>query len=74
MFSIGSYLSQIKSGSTDKPEEKITGVVLAQTPEKPSSSSKDYTQLIRNNETKDRVIQSTIAETKPLRSRTAAIN
>jgi SNW domain-containing protein 1 len=71
MFSIASYLSQIKSASenpaeSSQPTEK-TSVIVAPTPQKASST--DYTQLIRNNETKARIVQATINETKPLRGR-----
>lgn len=65
MFSIGNYLSQIKT-QTAAPNE-ITSVVVSPTPE--VAKSKDYTALIRNNETKDRIIQGTINETKPLKAK-----
>lgn len=75
MFSIGQYLSQVRgdsagstaSGTSTATTNTNNQVVLA--PEPKRAPSRDYTQLIRTGENRDRVIQSSIDDVKPLRQR-----
>ena len=69
MFSIGSFLPQVKNATSNKaPEQEQKQVVLAApVPEK--SSSRDYTMILRNGANDQRDIQSSLDDVIPLRQR-----